>query len=172
MQKPSVSASKGLTEDPMDVEVQGTETLHDIEMQEDNDSGDIKLDDVGTGLESTIEKNLAQEEVVQEDPTLHLNIQIEELKQCIYGLEVLNQALKVQGTVQKQKNIELEREVKEQKLQVNIWKFRASKCYGHLRKVTKHLKKAQSKKRKIVKAGISIQNKIERRLPHFGFFSR
>jgi len=56
---PSVSASEGLTKDPMDVEVQGTKTLHDIEMQEVNDQGDNNLDDVGTGLESNVEKSLA-----------------------------------------------------------------------------------------------------------------
>lgn len=120
---PSASANKGLTEDPMDVEVQDIQTLHDIEMKEVNDQGDIELDDADTSLESTVEKNPTQEEFIKEDPTLHLKSQIEEFKKRIYGLEVLNQTLKVQGTVQKQKNIELEGEVKEKKCQMKIWKF-------------------------------------------------
>jgi len=92
-------------------------------MQEVNDKGDIDLNDSDTNLVSIVEKIPAQEKSVKEDPTLHLNNQIEELKKIIYRLEVLNQTFKEQRIMYKQKNTELEEEVKEKKCQVRIWKL-------------------------------------------------
>lgn len=106
-------------------------------------------------MELTVERS-TPEELRVENSTLSLKSQIEELKQHVYGLEVLNQAMKVQITVQKWANVELAREVKEHKRQVKISKYRALKCYECLKKVTKKLKKVRSRKGKIMKLGISI----------------
>ena len=59
--------------------------------------------------------------------------------------------------MQKRENTELVGEVKEQKRKVKIWKFRASKCYECLKKVTEKIKKVLSRKAKMVKAGINVQ---------------
>lgn len=58
---------------------------------------------------------------------------------------------------QKKSEVELLAEVKKQKQQVKVWKYRASKCYKCLEKVTNQLKRAQDKSPKVVKAGISIE---------------
>lgn len=98
------------------------------------------LDNDGTCLESTIE-DLVPEELRMENSTLCLNSRIEELKQHVYGLEVLNRAMKKQHTDPKQAHTKLVGEVKEKKRQVKIWKYWASKCYEHLKMVAKKLKK-------------------------------
>lgn len=89
------------TETISNIEILGVETLDDIIMQEFKGGQDnFDLDDDGTCMELTVERS-TPEELRVENSTLSLKSQIEELKQHVYGLEVLNQAMKVQITVQK-----------------------------------------------------------------------
>ena len=117
-------------------------------------------------------KVLTPDELEIETSILYLNNEIVELEQQIHDLEALNQVMKEQAW-QKQGKIELAEEVKEQKCQVKIWKFWASKCYKLLKKVTKQLKKGQGKKMKVVKAGTSIQVQDWKMAPYVeDFWSR
>jgi len=65
----------------------------------------------------------------------YLNSRIVELEQQVHDLEALNQVMKEQSS-QKQSDVELLAEVKRPKQQVKVWKYRASKCYKCLKKVT------------------------------------
>jgi len=72
------------------------------------------------------------------------------LEQQVHDLEALNQVMKEQ-------NWQRKAEVKKQKQQVKVRKYRASKCYKHLKKVTNQLKRDRGKNSKVVKAGIIIE---------------
>jgi len=68
----------------------------------------------------------------------------------------LNRVIKEQSW-QKQSEVELLAKVKRQRQQVKVWKYQASKCYKHLKKVTKQFRRAQHKNLKIVKARLNIE---------------
>lgn len=73
---------------------------------------------------------------------------IQELKKNIYEFEVLNWYVMDKKTTLKRRNEELLNTLEEWKRHENKWKFHASHCKSHLRKVFKCLRKSHIKKLK------------------------
>jgi hypothetical protein len=110
---------------------QGTETLGTKDVE-----GIKTLDDKKTLSAETLG------DIISMTPsTLYLNSRIVDLEQQVQDLEALNQVMKEQSW-QKQRVVELRANVKRKKQQVKVWKYRASKCYKCLKKVTKQLRRA------------------------------
>jgi len=101
------------------------ETLRDVIKQ---DFGSLDLDDDGTCFKSMAEKTFTPEDLSTTTSTLFLNSKIVDLKQQVHDLEALNQVMK-EHNWKKQSEVESLEEVKRQKKQVKVWKYRASKCY-------------------------------------------
>lgn len=98
-----------------DDEIKGDETPCDVEIPDIDIQDDIGLNNTNTCFESNVDNILTLEEFIKEDSTLNLNSQVEEMKKHIFGLEVLNQAMKEQCVVLQNKNVELVGEVHERK---------------------------------------------------------
>ena len=101
----------------------------------------LDLDDDGACFESIEENTFTPEDISTTPSTLYLNNRVIELEQQFYDLEALNEVMKEQSW-QKQSEVEFLAEVKRRKQQVKVWKYRASKCYKCLKKVTKQLRRA------------------------------
>lgn len=84
-------------------------------------------------------------------------IQIQESKQHIYELEVLNRCIIEHNTTLKGRKGELMEEASEWKRHVKKWKFHATHLKICMRKFSKFLKKVHVKKGKVEGPGINIQ---------------